>query len=62
MNHILSLFQMKAFSNNKFISCSYDQTVKVWNADDMKDVIMLKGTLYIKNASIDKYSQTCHLH
>ena len=41
--HEGEIIQMKAFSNNKFISCSYDQTVKVWNADDIKDVIMLKG-------------------
>lgn len=48
INHILSLFQMKAFSNNMFISSSYDQTVKGWNADDIKDVMILKGTLYKK--------------
>lgn len=41
--HEGEIIQMKAISKNKFISCSYDQTVKVWNADDIKDVFMLRG-------------------
>jgi hypothetical protein len=36
-------FQVKAFDRTTFVSTSFDNTMKIWNSEDLKDACILKG-------------------
>ncbi|XP_062604872.1 WD repeat-containing protein 81-like isoform X2 [Saccostrea cucullata] len=41
--HEGEILQVKAFNRNTFVSTSFDNTMKVWNSEDIKDNCVLKG-------------------
>lgn len=41
--HEGEILQVKAFNKNTFVSTSFDNTMKVWNSEDIKDACILKG-------------------
>ncbi|XP_056021929.1 WD repeat-containing protein 81-like isoform X3 [Ostrea edulis] len=41
--HEGEILQVKAFDRTTFVSTSFDNTMKIWNSEDLKDACILKG-------------------